>query len=71
VSPDSTWHIIETGDFNGDARTDLLWRNDNGAVAEWLMNGGLITSSFNPNVNGVNVSPDTTWHTQAKPTDFA
>jgi hypothetical protein len=26
-------------DFNGDGRSDILWRNTNGAVAAWLMNG--------------------------------
>lgn len=30
------WHIIETGDFNGDGRNDVLWRNDNGTVTDWL-----------------------------------
>ena len=71
VSPGQDWHIVETGDFNGDNKTDILWRNDNGQLAEWLMNNGLITSSFTPNVNGVNISPDTTWHIQSKPTNYA
>jgi hypothetical protein len=35
------------------------------------MNGGVIASSFNPNVGGVNISPDNTWHIQSKPTNFA
>ena len=26
-------------DFNSDAKSDILWRNDNGAVALWTMNG--------------------------------
>jgi hypothetical protein len=26
------------GDFNGDGKTDILWRNDSGAVATWDMN---------------------------------
>ena len=30
------WHIVGTGDFNGDGRTDVLWRNDNGQVTDWL-----------------------------------
>ena len=25
-----------TGDFNGDGRDDVLWRNDNGTVTDWL-----------------------------------
>ena len=35
----SNWHIIGTGDFNGDARADLLWRSDSGQVGIWQMNG--------------------------------
>ena len=34
------WHIAGTGDFNGDGRVDILWRNDNGAVGNWLANAG-------------------------------
>jgi len=30
------WHIIGTGDFNGDGRDDVLWRNDGGTVTTWL-----------------------------------
>ena len=26
----TSWHIAGTGDFNGDGRDDILWRNDNG-----------------------------------------
>ncbi len=43
-------------DFNGDGRSDILWRSDSGAVATWNMNdrsyGGLVIA---------NVSND--WHT--------
>jgi hypothetical protein len=31
--------IVGTGDFNGDGKGDILWRNTNGDVAIWLMNG--------------------------------
>ncbi len=24
------WHIQEAADFNGDSKSDILWRNDNG-----------------------------------------
>jgi serralysin len=40
VSPGSDWHIAGTGDFDGDGRADILWRNDNGTVAVWEMNDG-------------------------------
>jgi hypothetical protein len=58
-------------DFNGDGRSDLLWRNDNGAMSEWLMNGATIVSSTSPTSGGVAASPDASWHTQAKSTNFA
>src|SRR5262249_5130112 len=43
VAPDATWHVVEIGDFNGDGNSDILWRNNNGALAEWLMNGTAIS----------------------------
>jgi Ca2+-binding RTX toxin-like protein len=45
------WHIVGTGDFNGDGRTDMLWRNDSGALADWLAtpNGGFV-ANFGVNV---------------------
>ena len=42
VGPD--WQIAEaTGDYNGDGRSDILWRNDNGLVAVWEMDGASAT----------------------------
>jgi hypothetical protein len=40
----SAWKIAGTGDFNGDGRSDILWRNDSGQLSEWLgtANGGFI-----------------------------
>jgi FG-GAP repeat len=42
VSPD--WTIVSTGDFNGDGKGDILWR-DNSPFANlgmWLMNGAQV-----------------------------
>ena len=39
------WKISGTGDFNGDGNADILWRNDNGGVAEWQMNGSTVLSA--------------------------
>lgn len=32
----SNWHVVGTGDFNGDGRDDILWRSSDGLVADWL-----------------------------------
>jgi hypothetical protein len=38
--------LAATHDFNGDGKSDILWRNSsNGATVGWLMNGGTVTSS--------------------------
>ncbi len=68
VAPDASWHVVEVGDFNGDSNADILWRNDSGALAEWLMNGDAISQAVTPASNGAPVSPDASWATQAKPT---
>jgi hypothetical protein len=39
------WTIAQTGDFNGDGRSDLLWYNStSGGIATWLMSSATITS---------------------------
>jgi hypothetical protein len=36
-----------THDFNGDGKSDLLWRNSNNfVVADWLMNGAIVIQSY-------------------------
>jgi FG-GAP-like repeat len=44
-SVDNSWKISGTGDFNGDGKSDILWRNDNGSVETWLMNGAMVTAA--------------------------
>ncbi len=42
------WSIVGTGDFNGDGKTDLLWRQaSTGDTVLWLMNGATIVHSYN------------------------
>jgi hypothetical protein len=53
VSPSANagldWHIAGIGDFNNDSRDDILWRNDNGDLTDWLgnANGGFASSFGN------------------------
>jgi phosphodiesterase/alkaline phosphatase D-like protein/predicted AlkP superfamily pyrophosphatase or phosphodiesterase len=56
---DRSWKTAGTGDFNGDGKTDILWRNASGAVAVWTMNGSTITAS---NLTST-PSLDNTWKT--------
>jgi hypothetical protein len=39
ANPGPSWHVVGTGDFNSDGHSDILWQNDNGTPAIWLMNG--------------------------------
>src|ERR1700733_8877766 len=47
--PTPQWSIVGTGDFNADAKGDLLWQDTSGNVAIWEMNGTAVlnqNSSF-------------------------
>ena len=50
--------IAGTGDFNGDGRSDILWRASDGTVTEWL---GQANGSFTTNAN-VSKLVDASWH---------
>ena len=52
----TSWHIVASGDFNGDGDSDVLWQNASGQVDMWLMNGTTITSSTQISSNS-----DPTW----------
>ncbi|MBW7974351.1 FG-GAP-like repeat-containing protein [Bradyrhizobium sp. BR 10289] len=55
------WHFQDTGDFNGDGKTDLLFLNDiTHGVAIWQMNGTQIAAS--PQVGSINAAAG--WHFQ-------
>jgi len=41
----NVWSVAETGDFNGDGKSDILWHDTSGDVGVWLMNGSQISSA--------------------------
>jgi hypothetical protein len=59
VNPGLSWHVAGTGDFNGDGRTDILWRNDDGTMRDWLAQSD---GSFVGNIAHFNVNPGLSWH---------
>ena len=63
INVPTSWTIVGTGDFNGDGKTDILWRSSTGDVSIWLMNGTQILSG--PDLGNV----PTTW-TIAETGDF-
>jgi len=45
-SATTDWQVVGNGDFDGDSKPDILWRNDTShQVAVWLMNGAQKTMS--------------------------
>ena len=49
------WHFADTGDFDGDGKTDLLMLNDTThGVAVWVMNGTQVVA--NPQVGVINAA---------------
>ena len=36
--------MVGAGDFDGDSKSDILWRHTGGDVAIWFMNGAALTS---------------------------
>jgi hypothetical protein len=52
------WHVEGVADFNGDGRADILWRQTNGQVGVWLMDGWQFVSDSYPG------APPTSWHIQ-------
>jgi hypothetical protein len=48
----SDWHVVGTGDFNGDGRVDFLLRSDAGWVTDWLgtANGGFTNNGANASI---------------------
>jgi FG-GAP-like repeat len=52
--------LAQIGDYNGDGVSDILWIDNSGNVALWLMSGGQIFSTAGLGNVG------TTWSVQAQ-----
>ena len=60
----SDWYILGTGDYNGDGRHDLLWRNDAGQITDWI---GTSAGGFTDNWSNASTAVDTSWLVQPNP----
>jgi hypothetical protein len=52
------WHVAGIGDFNGDGRDDILWRNDDGRITDWLSTA---SGGYAPNSANFYTSVGTNW----------
>jgi hypothetical protein len=43
----TTWSVAQIGDYDGDTKSDILWRDTSGDTAIWFMNGTAVSSTGN------------------------
>ena len=55
-NPGPDWHVMGTGDYNHDGRSDIVWQNSSGQASIWEMNGTTVAAS------AVVGNPGPTWH---------
>jgi hypothetical protein len=55
----TTWSIVQTGDYDADGMSDLLWRDTSGNTSIWFISGTVVSSTA-----GVGNIP-TTWTVQS------
>ena len=60
----TNWSVVSIGDYNGDGRDDILWRNTDGQLSDWL---GTASGGFINNDSHALVSVSTAWHVQPDP----
>ena len=61
TSVGADWTVASIGDFNGDTRDDILFRNADGRMTDWL---GTSTGSFSDNLPNAYQVVDTHWHVE-------
>ena len=59
-NPGASWQAKDAADFNGDGKADILWQNDSGTPAVWLMDGMNILAT-GPALS----NPGPSWHEKA------
>ena len=59
----TSWTVVAVGDYNGDGRDDILWRNSNGQLSDWLGNAN---GGFTPNDGNASTNVPTNWHVQSE-----
>jgi hypothetical protein len=58
---DTAWQIKAVGDFDGNRRSDIVWRHTNGQVAIWFMDGAVRVGERAPGGQ----DPSAFWNIQA------
>lgn len=62
-APGADWHVVSTGDFNGDHQDDIMWRQDQtGHLVNWLSGW---TGIFAPNTQNFDSSVPNYIHEQS------
>ncbi|MEJ0078058.1 MAG: type I secretion C-terminal target domain-containing protein [Alphaproteobacteria bacterium] len=57
------WHILGTGDFDGDGHADILWASDQGYAAVWELDGNQVKLQDTLRSGADPVTrPDPSWH---------
>jgi Ca2+-binding RTX toxin-like protein len=59
VATNQGWNIAGTGDYNGDTKADILWRNNNGLTYLWTVDG------LNKSAEGAIRQVDNSWQIAA------